>query len=533
MGESSRDSAPVAFYRKRIGDPTNEDEVWGYWVFVVGILLGVAGIAMFATSEPASELRRWGIGLGGAGLLLLVSGPLYRLPLRPMANRLVQLGGLLALAGLAWFFVSFPGQWDPNELTATSTNVVLLYTGGLAVVALGGVLVPLATGTGEAEAEAAATERELAETKERLQDKDDRIGELQGRIEELEAGAAEGQAAADRATDLQGELDALRASAARFELFEDRAEEWRWRLRHRNGNVIADSGEGYTRKHNAQKGLQSVKRNALGAAVVREEIDAADEGAGEPIEAAPMQAPPEGEPPDEVEPDSQGTFEVYEDQGGEYRWRLVHDNGNVLADSGEGYTRRGDAREAVERVRGYAGPASYLRVDPVAFEVFRDRADEWRWRLIHENGNVLADSGEGYASRWNARRAVEGVRNAVAGETDADFETYEDNRGEYRWRLVHANGNIIADGGEGYAEQRGVEDAVERLREYAGEADLLDIGAAAFEVYEDAAEQWRWRLRHRNGNVMADSGQGYGGRSRAEDGIDSVKRHAPGADVTE
>jgi len=59
-------------------------------------------------------------------------------------------------------------------------------------------------------------------------------------------------------------------SLARFELYQDRAEEWRWRLRHRNGNIIATSGEGYTRKHNARKGLQSVVRNAPDAAVGEE-----------------------------------------------------------------------------------------------------------------------------------------------------------------------------------------------------------------------------------------------------------------------
>ncbi|MFB6117994.1 HVO_2922 family protein [Halosegnis sp.] len=61
--------------------------------------------------------------------------------------------------------------------------------------------------------------------------------------------------------------DAPLDSLARFELFHDRGDEWRWRLRHRNGNIIATSGEGYTRKHNARKGLASVVANAPGAAV--------------------------------------------------------------------------------------------------------------------------------------------------------------------------------------------------------------------------------------------------------------------------
>ncbi|WP_123536237.1 HVO_2922 family protein [Halosimplex salinum] len=60
------------------------------------------------------------------------------------------------------------------------------------------------------------------------------------------------------------------ASQARFEVFRDRAAEWRWRLVHRNGNVIASSGEGYTRKHNAEKGMRSVMRNAGDADVVEE-----------------------------------------------------------------------------------------------------------------------------------------------------------------------------------------------------------------------------------------------------------------------
>ncbi len=47
------------------------------------------------------------------------------------------------------------------------------------------------------------------------------------------------------------------------------------------------------------------------------------------------------------------------------------------------------------------------------FEVYEDAAGEWRWRLVHWNGNIIADSGEGYASRFNAERAARGVmRNA-------------------------------------------------------------------------------------------------------------------------
>ena len=40
-------------------------------------------------------------------------------------------------------------------------------------------------------------------------------------------------------------------------------------------------------------------------------------------------------------------FEVYKDKAGEYRWRLLASNGRQTADSGEGYTRREDAHRAI------------------------------------------------------------------------------------------------------------------------------------------------------------------------------------------
>ncbi|QSW97790.1 amphi-Trp domain-containing protein [Haloterrigena alkaliphila] len=56
------------------------------------------------------------------------------------------------------------------------------------------------------------------------------------------------------------------------------------------------------------------------------------------------------------------------------------------------------------------------------FEVYEDRAEEWRWRLVHWNGNIVADSGEGYTSRSNARRAARSVMRSApnAALTDRD-----------------------------------------------------------------------------------------------------------------
>lgn len=61
-------------------------------------------------------------------------------------------------------------------------------------------------------------------------------------------------------------------------------------------------------------------------------------------------------------PDSKAIFEVYRDTAGEWRWRLLHDNGNVIADSGEGYERSAGSRNGLRSVRTNAptGPVVVL-----------------------------------------------------------------------------------------------------------------------------------------------------------------------------
>ncbi|WP_123537148.1 DUF1508 domain-containing protein [Halosimplex salinum] len=512
MATETGDGMLYGIYRNRVGEPTTHDEVRGYWVFLTGLVLGTLGILLFLPSESAVgtsglTLREGSIFVAAVGLAMLVAGPVMRLPLQSWANWAAYVGQAVCFVAAAWFVLVFPAEWS---VETGYQPVIVLYGVGLAIITLGGIVGPLLVGVTRedleaSEGRAAQLESELAAVREER----DR---LEG---ELEQARRESESDATASADLQATLDSIRTSLARFELYEDGANEWRWRLRHRNGNVVADSGQGYTRKHNAQKGMQSVRRNALGATTLlfeREEALPDEEDAFEPVE----------------ERESQATFELSEDSAGEFRWNLRHDNGNILGDGGEGYASRSNARRAIDRVREYVGPADYLWFDPAGFEVYRDAADEWRWRLVHRNGNVLADGGEGYSRRNDANRAVDRIREGV---DDLAFEVYEDNAGEWRWRARGGNGQIVADGGEGYSARDEADEAVERVREYAPEADALDIGRAAFEIYEDAGGDHRWRLRHRNGNILMDSGEGYDSRSGARDGIESVKRNAPNAET--
>ncbi|MFD1525346.1 YegP family protein, partial [Halolamina salina] len=56
-------------------------------------------------------------------------------------------------------------------------------------------------------------------------------------------------------------------------------------------------------------------------------------------------------------------------------------------------------------------------------------------------------------------------------------------------------------------------------------------GRAAFEVYEDNGGEFRWRLRHRNGQIVATGSEGYAEKSKAEDAVDRFKLNAPGSEI--
>ena len=60
------------------------------------------------------------------------------------------------------------------------------------------------------------------------------------------------------------------ATHPKFEVYADKAGEFRFRLKARNGEIIAVS-EGYKAKSSCQNGIESVSKNASDAEVVKEE----------------------------------------------------------------------------------------------------------------------------------------------------------------------------------------------------------------------------------------------------------------------
>jgi uncharacterized protein len=56
-------------------------------------------------------------------------------------------------------------------------------------------------------------------------------------------------------------------AVSKFQLYKDRKGEYRWHLRARNGEIIADSNEGYSSKASCKHGIDLVKEQAASAVV--------------------------------------------------------------------------------------------------------------------------------------------------------------------------------------------------------------------------------------------------------------------------
>jgi len=50
------------------------------------------------------------------------------------------------------------------------------------------------------------------------------------------------------------------------------------------------------------------------------------------------------------------------------------------------------------------------------FQLYKDKAGEWRWRLLARNGESIATSGEGYKNKADCRHAIDLVKASADAE---------------------------------------------------------------------------------------------------------------------
>ena len=70
-------------------------------------------------------------------------------------------------------------------------------------------------------------------------------------------------------------------------------------------------------------------------------------------------------------------------------------------------------------------------------------------------------------------------RNGQAHKAKATFEVYKDKAGEYRWRLRATNTQILATAGQGYSDKRSCMNAIESVKREVADAPIEEKEAAA------------------------------------------------------
>ncbi len=107
-----------------------------------------------------------------------------------------------------------------------------------------------------------------------------------------------------------------------------------------------------------------------------------------------------------------------------------------------------------------------------------------------------------------------------------------------KFDLKATNGQVILTS-EVYNSEAACRNGIESIRKNAG-AHVEDQTVEGFEtvthpkyeMYTDKAGEFRFRLKARNGEIIGVS-EGYKAKASCENGIDSVKRNAPEAEVVE
>ena len=138
--------------------------------------------------------------------------------------------------------------------------------------------------------------------------------------------------------------------------------------------------------------------------------------------------------------------------------------------------------------------------------------------------------------------AEESAEPAVAEEKQSRaFEIHEDKAGKWRWRLRARNGELVAMSDQGFASKAGVVKALDVVRRNVAEAEgheeapTGDDAAEAknikgFEIYEDKSGHWRWRLRASNGELLAIPEQGFASKAGVVKALDVVRRNVADAE---
>jgi len=221
--------------------------------------------------------------------------------------------------------------------------------------------------------------------------------------------------------------------------------------------------------------------------------------------------------PTQQAPESVGEFEMYRSEAdGEFRFRLKAANGEIILASSEGYTDRSGSLNAIDSVKRNGTDAN-------AYDFVSTSDGQYRFNLEASNGEILGVS-ESYTQRSDAERGAQTVMSYLANGPVLDdwtdlcsFELFVDAADEYRFRYRAANGEIMLKS-EGYASERGAKQGIDTNVTHGAEE-------SAFVVAEAVNGEFYFNLVAPNGEVIGTSSETYTELASAEQAVDTLVEH--------
>ncbi|WP_408957651.1 DUF1508 domain-containing protein [Natrinema sp. 74] len=606
-------------YEHYVGEPDSSKDVYGYWLFIVGYIIGAAGVVTFVvgyagTSNSYALIKISGV-TAAAGLALCLFGIVLMLPVRRRGIQASAVGLAVSFVGVGFFAWAYPYNWRALG-TDYSVEVISVYTFGIGIIAGVTALVPILTGQrGMFVEEEGQTEDPAILTGDAMESAQfavfrDENGDWKWHVLHLEALAQSTESAVTRPDATEGiervksqisSAGLMELTTSAFRLYEDRDGSWQWTLARDDGSIVGSCAGEFDRRDGAEESVSFLKDRGPEADVI--EIEGAaftyeqrrDQWYWQLVDddRTPLASSETGHSTQERAEEAARTFaerfdrarvldvehigvELCEGAAG-WTWRFVDAADDVIATSTHEFGSRRSAEKAAEDLLPELDSASITVAGEPTFELYEDD-EEWRYRLIDATEHVVARGPDGTrerggSERWadefseNARdadiveiesaeyevyptpdaageeytfdaaetsaAAIEDPEPAPDGGTVADDSTEADDTGPWNWRLVTDDRDVIAASNVPHGDAESAADAIERVRQQANEADLIEFENAAFQVYEADDGEWRWRLIDEDGNVLADSGEEHTSRGEAAEAMMTLKEQAPDAELLE
>ena len=105
------------------------------------------------------------------------------------------------------------------------------------------------------------------------------------------------------------------------------------------------------------------------------------------------------------------------------------------------------------------------------FEIYKDRAGEFRFRLKASNGQVLLAS-EGYFTKAGCSNGIESVK--LNASIDGQYLRKQTHTGKYMFNLLAGNNQVIATS-ETYNTEGSLENAIQSVRKNAPDGTIEDL----------------------------------------------------------